>query len=140
MKCSQYYPVIMTDQVRETANFYIEHFRFHALFESDWYLHLQSSEDDGVNLAVLQRSHETIPAAKRGQQTSGMLLNFEVDDVDREYAQAQASGLPILLALRDEPFGQRHFITEDPSGVMIDVITPIPPDEAFMKLYASGAA
>jgi uncharacterized glyoxalase superfamily protein PhnB len=140
MKCTQYYPVIMTDKVRETANFYIEHFRFHALFESDWYLHLQSSEDESVNLAVLLRSHETIPAAARGNQVSGMLLNFEVEDVDREYKRAQLNGLPILLALRDEPFGQRHFITKDPSGVLIDVIKPIPPDEAFLKQFASGSA
>jgi uncharacterized glyoxalase superfamily protein PhnB len=140
MKCTQYYPVIMTDKVRETANFYIDHFRFRPLFESDWYLHLQSSEDEGVNLAVLQRSHETVPAIARGQQASGMLLNFEVEDVDREYESARKSGLPILVALRDEPFGQRHFITRDPSGVMVDVIKPIPPDEAFLKQYAEGAA
>jgi uncharacterized glyoxalase superfamily protein PhnB len=140
MKCTQYYPVIMTDRVRETANFYIEHFRFRALFESDWYLHLQSSEDESVNLAVLQRSHETIPASARGNQASGMLLNFEVDNVDQEFERAQSNGLPILLALRDEPFGQRHFITQDPSGVLIDVIKPIPPDDTFLKQYASGAA
>jgi uncharacterized glyoxalase superfamily protein PhnB len=140
MKCTQYYPVIMTDRVRDTGNFYIEYFRFRALFESDWYLHLQSSEDESVNLAVLQRSHETVPAAARGNQANGMLLNFEVEDVDREYERAQANGLPILLALRDEPFGQRHFITKDPSGVLIDVIKPIPPDEAFLKQYASDAA
>jgi uncharacterized glyoxalase superfamily protein PhnB len=140
MKASQYYPVLMTDRVRETAQFYIDHFRFRALFESDWYLHLQSSEDEHVNLAVLQSTHETVPAAARGNNATGILINFEVDDVDREYERVRSAKLPILLALRDEPFGQRHFITQDPNGVMIDVIKPIPPDEAFMKQYAEGAA
>lgn len=43
------------------------------------------------------------------------------------------------LALRDEDFGQRHFITRDPNGVLIDVIKPIPPSADFAALYASEA-
>jgi catechol 2,3-dioxygenase-like lactoylglutathione lyase family enzyme len=139
MKCTQYYPVIMTDRVAETAAFYTQYFRFQPQFESDWYVHLQSIEDAAVNLAVLQGDHATIPEAGRGR-ISGLLLNFEVDNVDAEYERAQSNRLPILLELRDEPFGQRHFITQDPSGVLIDVITPIPPSEEFLKQYASGAA
>ncbi|MBO6755842.1 MAG: VOC family protein [Roseibium sp.] len=135
MKCTQYYPVIMTDQVAETARFYRDHFRFKALFEADWYVHLQSAEVPSVNIAVLDRSHETIPAARRGKNAAGLLLNFEVEDVDGEYDRAVQAGLPVLLGLRDEPFGQRHFITQDPNGVMIDVIKPIPPSEAFLAQY-----
>ena len=118
MKCTQFYPVIMTDKVQETADFYVSNFRFHKVFDSDWYLHLQSAEDPDVNIAVLDGTHETIPAVGRGR-VSGLLINFEVENVDKEYDRAKAANLPILLELRDEPFGQRHFITQDPSGVMI---------------------
>ncbi len=139
MKCTQFYPVIMTDNVAATARFYQDHFRFTALFESDWYVHLQSVDDTGINLAVLDGSHETIPEVGRGQ-VGGLLLNFEVEDVDAEYDRAKASELPILLDLRDEDFGQRHFITRDPNGVLIDIIKPIPPSAAFLENYAVGAA
>jgi hypothetical protein len=44
--------------------------------------------------------------------------------------------LPILLALRDEAFGQRHFITADPNGTLIDIIKPIPPTAEFAARYA----
>ena len=138
MKCTQFYPVILTGYVAETARFYRDHFRFRAAFESDWYVHLQSAEDEGVNLAVLQGDHETVPQSGRGR-TAGVILNFEVEDVDAEYARAEASGLPVLLPLRDEPFGQRHFITRDPNGVLIDVITPIPPSAEFLAQYAPDA-
>lgn len=138
MKCSQFYPVIMTDAVTQTARFYVDHFRFEPKFESDWYVHLQSREDEGVNIAVLDGDHETIPPGGRGR-ASGMLLNFEVEDVDAEYARAEAAGLPILLTLRDEPFGQRHFITRDPSGVLIDIIKPIPPSPEFLAQYSADA-
>ena len=134
MKCTQFYPVIMTGDVAGTAAFYKRHFRFKAAFESDWYVHLQSTEDETVNLAILDGDHQTIPAEGRGR-ASGLLINFEVDDVDAEFAWAKKADLPILLSLRDEAFGQRHFITKDPNGVLIDIIKPIPPTGEFAAQY-----
>ena len=138
MKTTSYHPVIMTDDVAGTVAFYEAHFRFEALFTSDWYVHLQSKEDEKVTLAVLDGSHETIPAVGRGK-VSGLLLNFEVEDVDAVYAALCAAGLPILRDIRDEDFGQRHFITADPNGVLIDVIKPIPPSAEFAANYADEA-
>ena len=139
MKTTQYYPVIMTADVAATVKFYRDNFRFDPQFESDWYVHLQSSEDATVNIAVLKGDHPTVPKAARGQ-VSGLILNFEVDDVDGEYDRAKSNQLSILQELRDEPFGQRHFIAVDPNGVLIDVIKPIPPDPSFAAQYAPGAA
>lgn len=139
MKSTQFYPVIMTNQVAETADFYVQNFRFKKAFNCDWYVHLQSTEDESVNIAILDGTHDTIPAAARGQ-VSGLIINFEVEDVDREYELAKANGLEILLDIRDEEFGQRHFITKDPNGVLIDVIKPIQPSEAFLAQYADGFA
>lgn len=139
MKTTSYYPVLMTSDVAGTTAFYVEHFRFAPLFESDWYVHLQSAEDKRVNLGIVQGDHETIPEAGRGR-AAGLLINFEVRDPDAVYERIVAAGLPILRTLRDEPFGQRHFITRDPNGVLIDVIKPIPPSEEFLAQYAQGAA
>jgi catechol 2,3-dioxygenase-like lactoylglutathione lyase family enzyme len=139
MRATSSYPVLMVADVAATVAFYVRHFRFTPLFTSDWYVHLQSAEDPSVNLAILDGGHETIPAVGRGR-AGGVILNFEVEDVDTEFARAEAAGLPVLLALRDEAFGQRHFITADPNGVLIDIITPIPPAGAYAESYAPGAA
>lgn len=139
MKVTSYYPVVMTGEVDATARFYETHFGFRRAFSADWYVHLQSESDPSVNLAVLDGSHETIPAPARGQTVGGLLLNFEVEDVDGEYARLKAAGLPILLDIRDEDFGQRHFITRGPNGVLIDMIKPIPPSAAFLAQYAEDA-
>ncbi|MFF0951440.1 VOC family protein [Rhizobium leguminosarum] len=138
MKSTSYYPVIMTDDVAGTASFYCTHFGFKALFESDWYVHLQSAEEEHIALAILDGSHETIPAIARGR-VSGLLLNFEVADVDAIYAACRSAGLPILREIRDEDFGQRHFITADPNGVLIDIIKPIPPNAEFAAMYDTSA-
>jgi uncharacterized glyoxalase superfamily protein PhnB len=139
MKTTSYYPVLMTDDVPGTAAFYKQHFRFEALFENDWYVHLRSTEDKKVNLGIVLWNHETVPPAGRAR-TQGLLINFEVRDADAVYERVTAAGLPVLLPLRDEAFGQRHFITADPNGVMIDVVKPIPPSEEFLAQYAEGAA
>lgn len=138
MKCTQYYPVIQTDDVAATKAFYVDNFRFSVSFDADWYCHLQSRESPMVNLAILKADHDTIPAQGRGT-VAGLILNFEVEDVDAEFQRARDAGLPILKTLTDEAFGQRHFITCDPNGVLIDVITPIPPLGDFIAQYAPEA-
>jgi catechol 2,3-dioxygenase-like lactoylglutathione lyase family enzyme len=137
MKITSSYPVLMVEDVAATVAFYVN-LQFLPLFEADWCVHLQSTSDPAVNLAILQGDHETIPDLARGR-ASGILLNFEVEDVDAVYARAVAAGLPILLSLRDEDFGQRHFITSDPNGVLIDIIKPIPASVEFAAHYASDA-
>lgn len=139
MECTSYYPVLMTGDVAATAAFYTGHFGFRPLFRSDWYVHLQAGDDATVTLAVLDRDHVTIPGAARGSTAGGILLNFEVEDAAAEYRRLAAAGLAIALPLRDEDFGQRHFIVGAPDGVLIDVITPIPPSGAFAALYAADA-
>ena len=138
MRITSWYPVIMTGDVAATAAFYVEHLDLRPLFTSDWYVHLQSVHDASVNLAVLDGDHETIPERGRGR-ASGLLLNLEVEDVDAVHDRFVAAGLPILRSLRDEAFGQRHFITADPNGVLIDVITPIPPTGEFVEQYEESA-
>ncbi len=139
LRVTSYYPVLMTPDVEGTAAFWRTHFGFVPLFTSAWYVHLQLEGDASVNLAVLDRNHATIPAPARGQSAAGLLINFEVDDVDAVHARLQAAGLPILLPLRDEDFGQRHFITQDPNGVLVDIIKPIPPSAAYAAQYEASA-
>lgn len=137
MRNTSYYPVLMTTDVVGTAAFYERHFRFAAAFTADWYVHLTSIDDPATNLAILDSTHETIPPEGRST-VSGLILNFEVEDVDAEHARLVEEGVPMLQPLRDEPFGQRHFITRDPNGVLIDVITPIEPSAEYAAQFADA--
>ncbi len=135
MQLTSFYPVLATTSVEETAAFYIAHFGFEVTFTADWYVSLRHPGQPHYELAVLEAGHPTIPAAFR-EPVRGLLLNFEVADVDAEYARLiTGAGLPLHRELRSEPFGQRHFITADPSGVLIDVITVIPPDPTFAAAF-----
>lgn len=136
MKISSFYPVVLTEQVAITAAFYMEHFGFEKVFEADWYVSLRmSGNNTPFELAILDAAHPTIPAAYR-TKVQGLILNFEVDDVDVEYERLiRGARLPLELDIRSEDFGQRHFITSDPNGILIDVITVIPPTDDFSNQY-----
>ena len=138
MKTSQYYPLIQVENVAATVAFYKKHFGFRAIFDSDWYVHLQSEGNDAVNLAVLQQNHESVPECGR-VLSKGTILTFEVEDVDVENAKLVEAKVNVVQPLRDEPHGQRHAIYEDPNGILIDVITPIPPSAEFAAGYDPAA-
>lgn len=137
MKSTSYYPVLITPKMAETCQFYIRHLDFEPAFESDWYVHLRSKADPHINLAVLEQGHPTIPSSDL--PGAGMILNFEVEDVDAVYDRALAEEWTVLKPLCDEAFGQRHFIARDPSGTLIDVIKPIPPTADFAAQYSADS-
>ncbi|MEM8918426.1 MAG: VOC family protein [Pseudomonadota bacterium] len=139
MKTTSYYPVIQVRDVQASAKFYVENLRFKAVFDSDWYVHLQSEEDESVNLAILQFDHETVPEPMR-RPTQGLILNFEVANPDAWFEHARTAALPILKPLCDEEFGQRHFITQDRDGILIDIIKPIPPSPEHAAGYGDPGA
>ncbi len=134
MGISSFYPVIGTKNVAATADFYRRHFGFETTFEADFYVGLRLDQDPALELAVVDYTHPSVPAGY-GKPVQGLLLNLEVDDVDAEYGRACEAGLPIDLELRDEEWGQRHFMTHDPNGVLIDIIRPTAPTAAFASGY-----
>lgn len=137
MQITGFYPVLMSDDVASAAAFYREVLGFETTFESDWYVSLRR---DAYELAVLACTHPTIPDGFRSP-AKGVLLNLEVTDVDAVHDGLTVEhGHRVRLPLRDEEFGQRHFILEAPDGVLLDVIQPIPPSAAFADAYAEGAA
>jgi uncharacterized glyoxalase superfamily protein PhnB len=134
MQLTSFYPVIGTTRLREAHEFYSRFFGFETTFEADWYVSLRRPGPPSYELALLDHTHPTVPDGYR-HPVQGLLLNIEVDDVDAEWERLVVrGGLRPELELRSEPFGQRHFIVADPSGVLVDVITPIPPDAE----YAAG--
>lgn len=131
------YTVIKTKKIAETTSFYERYFSFEKTFESDWYVSLKSGANE---IAILDPDHKTIPEKFRGRQSGPeTLLNFETDNVDSIYKRFMEDDLKIHLELRDEPWGQRHFISEDPNEIAIDVIKVIPPNKEFIDLYMSDS-
>jgi len=128
------YPVLMTEKLKESALFYKTYFSFTETFSSGWYISL--SHPDGGELALIDATHESMPPHYRSP-VKGMILNIEVENATLMYNDIQGQNDSIIvMTLRDEEWGQRHFIVQDPNGIPVAVIEIIPPSEEFQKNYA----
>ena len=134
MKPQSIYPVIGTDKITESRDFYTRYFDFEVTFEADWYVSLKSSQNPAYELALLDYRHPSLPEAYQ-KPAQGVLINFEVENVDIVYEELKEAGLPVLLELKSEDWGQRHFIACDPNGILIDVIQNIAPEGEFAEQY-----
>ena len=122
------FPTVCTDDVAATRDFYVDLLGMTVLFDSGWYVQLGDPTDPRWQVGVVLREHPSVPEAFR-HAPAGVLVAVEVDDVDAAHARAVDLGLRVVQELRSEEFGQRHFMTVDPAGCLVDVITPIEPGE-----------
>ena len=60
------------------------------------------------------------------------MLTLEFDDAEEALREVVATGVEPEVSLRDEPWGQRHFMLRDPAGVWVDVVQHIDPDPGFL--------
>ncbi|HEY8467507.1 MAG TPA: VOC family protein [Solirubrobacterales bacterium] len=133
---SSFYPVICTDEVAATRDFYMRYFGFEVVFDAGWYVSLRQP-GGAYELGIVDAQHPTVPEGFRAA-ASGLILNFEVEDVDAEYRRLVVDGgLEPQLELRSEDFGQRHFMVVDPAGVLVDVITEIEPSPEYAQHYTA---
>lgn len=131
MQTSSLYPLIQVQDVEATARFYETHLGFTRIFSSDWYVQLRATADHPFEIALITYDHDSIPVPAQ-VLTTGLILSFYVEDAAAEHARLSAAGVTVVQPLRDEVFGQRHFIAADPNGLLLDIITPIEPDAAWL--------
>ena len=128
------FPVFIVKSLNSTKDYYTNHFDFNIAFENEWYLHLVS--ESGIQIGFMLPDQPTQPEIfHEGFSGKGVIFSLEVDNVDNAYAQAQKNGLNIVLTLRSEEWGQRHFSVEDPNGVYLDVVQAIEPSEEYKEGY-----
>lgn len=113
---------VITDKVEESKDFYVSLFGCEVIYEGDnnWFVLLKLGESELGFMKPGLRSQATIyRAAFQGQ---GVWIAIDVDDVDAEYQRIKSLGTLIEADIRDEPWGDRHFVVVDPNGIGVDVV------------------
>ena len=130
------FPVFTVKDLSAAKTFYKRHFDFDEVFSNEWYLHLVSKF--GVQVGFMLPEQPTQPSIF--QQTyngSGVIFSLEVDDADSAFSTAKSNLLNIVLELRSEDWGQRHFCIKDPNGIHLDIVQVIAPTEEYQSNYDS---
>ncbi|MDJ0988950.1 MAG: VOC family protein [Desulfobacterales bacterium] len=128
------FPVFIVPDIEKAKVFYTEHFDFESAFENEWYLHLVSAS--GIQIGFMLPDQPTQPAMFHpSYEGRGVIFSLEVEDVDAAYAEARERDLKVVLDLRSEDWGQRHFCIEDPNGIHLDVVQEIAPTAEYEESY-----
>lgn len=122
MKVNRLFVNICSEHLPESKLFYTSLFDFKVDFDSDWFVHLISS-DTRLELGIIDKHSELVPEAWRGP-SAGSYISFVVDDVDELHKVAAVKGFVIVQAPEDTFYGQRRMLLSDPNGYLVDVSSP----------------
>ena len=115
------YPIICTDRLVETVNFYEDHFDFIPEMELDNYFLLRHNIDKDRYIAFVDVNSEALPNEAK-KVSVGLVIKFPVSNVDTAYQQAYWEGLDILDEPKPSRCGGRQFMIRDPNGVYLYLV------------------
>jgi catechol 2,3-dioxygenase-like lactoylglutathione lyase family enzyme len=130
------FPVFIVDNLKKAEKYYTRHFGFNLAFENEWYLHLVS--ESGIQIGFMLPKQATQPGIfQSGYSGQGVIFSLEVDSADDAYSYATSQHLEVVLDLRSEEWGQRHFCLKDPNGIYLDIVQSVEPTEEYLTGYTN---
>ena len=139
MEYKSCFPVTVTSKLAEARDFYVKHLGFHVVFEADWYVQLHAPREGGgkpIELAFMKPNQESQPSPLHPAFNGvGVIFTLEAEEVDSLYQAVRSADCETIVELRDEPWGQRHFLIRDPAGNLLDVVKQIPPSSEYEASY-----
>ena len=119
---------IITEKLAESKAFYTQVLQFGVTFENDFYLLLHTPNQEAEISFLLPNHPSQQPLFQKPFTQQGVYLTIEVENVDDYYHKLKEQGVPIAIALREKPWGDRHFAIIDPNGIGIDIVTYSAPE------------
>ena len=130
------FPVFTVKDLDAAKSFYTEHLGFDLAFSGDWCIHLIPKS--GVQVGFLLPGQPTQPPIfQKAYSGEGVIFSLEVEDADAALEAAKSEALNIVLELRSEDWGQRHFCIEDPNGIYLDIVQSFEPTEEYQSDYVA---
>lgn len=130
------FPVFIVKNLDVAKSFYTENLGFDVVFSGDWYIHLVSKS--GIQVGFLLPDQPTQPPIfQKPCAGEGVIFSLEVEDADAAFTIAKSQSLNIVLELRSEDWGQRHFCIQDPNGIYLDIVQSFEPTEEYQSDYVS---
>jgi uncharacterized glyoxalase superfamily protein PhnB len=127
-------PAFTTDKVAETKAFYVKYFNATITFDCGWYINLSFGAPSATLQFMEPQGEEQQPGSG-----AGLIYNFAVDDVDREYTKLTGAGLEPVMPLEDHPWGDRGFAVQDPNGITIYLYSEREPSADFKPFFLTNS-
>lgn len=115
---------LLTENVSRLTEFYQTVLGLQVTFKNENYSELSAGN---CTLAVFQReSHERLaPHSVETILNRSVMLEFQVENVDKEYERLQQCDIKFVKLLTSQPWGTRSFYFRDPDGNLVNFYTRI---------------
>lgn len=120
---------LTVNNVQTSSDFLVKHFGFTQKIAADGFASLLH-ESAGINVIYMQTGLEVLPAALRTIPVAGTILAFVTTNLEAEEERLRLAGVPILMPLQTEEWGEKLFMVTDPNGVVIELVEWIAPEKA----------
>jgi len=108
--------------VAASADFATRHLGFSEAMSADGFVSL-SHPTAGVNIVFLAVGLSTFkPERIAGPAGQGLLIAFEVEDLDAEFARISAAGAEVVTPPETEPWGERFCQFTDANGIVWQLV------------------
>ncbi|MFE1344882.1 VOC family protein [Streptomyces sp. NPDC058757] len=123
---------LTVDDVAASRRFFTTHLGYAEQAAADGFASLTRG-DAAMDIVLLARGTEVLPADQRDRHASGLILAFTATGIEEEEKRLRAEGVEITMPLREETWGERLFQITDPNGVIVQFVewaTPTGPAHA----------
>ena len=112
---------LTVEDVAASKTFFITHLGYQETAATDDFAALVRA-DAAVDIVLLRRGTEVLPATQRDRHAAGLILAFTLTGLEAEEKRLRDEGVEITMPLREEPWGERLFQITDPNGVVIQFV------------------
>lgn len=121
MNPNKLFPLIVTDKLRETRDFYRERIGAEIVYDHETYLQIRfGSDPSGPELAFMTTKGAPALGPIPVFPGTGLVISIPTENADTTHAEVKARGLEVLAPPADKPWGWRSFLAQDPNGVVLD--------------------
>ncbi|MEU7029286.1 VOC family protein [Streptomyces sp. SBR177] len=120
---------LTVDDVAASQRFFTTHLGYAEQAAADGFASL-TRDDAAMDIVLLARGTEVLPADQRDRHASGLILAFTSTGIEHEEQRLRAEGVEITMPLREEAWGERLFQVTDPNGVIVQFVEWVTPSGA----------
>ena len=130
MRANSLSTAFTTNRVEESRDFYIKYLDAKVTFDCGWYVNLEFGNKSSTLqfMSPQQPEHQLSSGA-------GLIYNFAVDNVDKEYEKLTEAGQAVIVPIEDHPWGDRGFAIQDPNGISLYIYSEREPSEEFKQYF-----
>ncbi|MFG3078388.1 VOC family protein [Streptomyces sp. NPDC048225] len=116
---------LTVDDPESSARFFVSHLGFREVLATQGVTHL--ARDDAATDLVLRKGAGPSVRQSRPPVQAEVMVSFTVTSIHAEYERLRREGARITLPVRKEPWGEWVLQLTDPNGVVVQLVTWVPP-------------